>query len=125
MLLLSSVYHMLSLPLVQSTTCSVYHRFSLPPVQSTTDSFYQSPSLPVQSTRGDQSSRNRCHRSCLCLPATSCLSGLGLFFQFRGCVRSPVVPSNCGRHVGCVGGVAGHPGEEAGPGQQLGQAVHV
>ncbi len=33
--------------------------------------------------------------------------------------------SNSGRHVGCVGGVAGHPGEEAGSGQQLGEAVHV
>lgn len=32
--------------------------------------------------------------------------------------------SNFGRHVCCLGGVAGHPGEEAGLGQQLGEAEY-
>ena len=72
----------------------------------------------------DQSQSRPAKPSPFCFPCHRLSVGPAILF--------PIIPvvvlvrlSNSGRHVGCVGGVAGHSGEEVGPGEQLGEAVHV
>ena len=90
---------------------NVHHFCGTSPVLVTVPCVDQSRSCPAKLSQFSLS----CHRLSIG-PAA-----LFLFILVVVLVRS----SNLGRHVGCVGGVAGHSGEEVGPGEQLGEAVHV